>query len=602
MNYVMHGIGRLALVFCVFGASASWAAAQETTEICLKNGVTIHASRVQPRDGGFLITPKGLSGVPIDMSADQVKEIGSACAPGAAAQPQPQPVQVPAPQAASQPQAASSAQQQVQAPPAPAPCSEPPTWPRFTVAGSDAVGARLLPALVDAYAKKNGWTAAVSQAEGGASEIELSAPGAARPSLGVSIVARDSAWAVEGMLEHNAVFGMTSRRLTADEAKQINAKLHVDVLTPASGGEHVLALDALAVIVHPDNPIKRLGQDAIAGVFSGRIANWKDVKGWGEEGDEVSGRDAAIKVHTPGGASDSAQFFREFLTPSEGFAGSAEQHATDQSLSEAVARDPGAIGLAAYPHINKNYPLTIRSSCGLTSTLSRYSVKSEEYPLARRLYLYSLGEPKQQEAKAFLRFVLSDEAQKAVSGAGFIDQSPEYQDPVEQRDWAMAVERNPRLGIPDKKPEGGAPRRGNAMTELFTMMQQSMGMLLNRHQRTAIVFRFERNSINLDARARQDAARLARHVKSINLKEHPVTLIGFADWDGNDDRNFKLSLGRAQGILAELKRQGIAITEDAFNAMGMGPVAPVACNDTPEGKVKNRRVEVWVQRVIDKDN
>ena len=542
-----------------------------------------------------------LSAVPIDISADQVKEIGAACASVAA----PQSAQASQPtQAQPLPQVTPQTQQpQIQAPKpieqtTPASRSEPPTWPRFAVWGSDAVGARLLPALVDAYAKKMGWTTSARPAENASQEIELSAPGSSRPALSVIITSKDSASAVEGMLHHEAVFGMTSRRLTADEAKQINAKLHVDVLAPTAGAEHVLALDALAVIVHPDNPIKRLGQDAISKVFSGRVTNWKDVKGWGEEGDEVSGRDTAIKVHVPQAGSDNAQFFHEALMPSGAgaYSASAEQHATDDSLSRSVADDVNAIGFVAFPQINKNYPLIIRSSCGLTSAVSRYSIKTEEYPLARRLYLYSYSELKQQEAKDFIQFVLSDEAQKAILEAGYIDQSVEYQDAVEQRDWALALERNPRLGIPDTKSDFARPSGQAGPGTNFVTMQKAFSMGASYQQRMAVVFRFERNSAKLDTRAIQDIARLARHLKPINLDQRPVILMGFADWDGNGNQNMQLSTIRAQGVLAELKRLRSSANVDKVVAAGWGPIAPVACNDTPEGKAKNRRVEVWVKR------
>ncbi len=74
---------------------------------------------------------------------------------------------------------------------------------------------------------------------------------------GIRAVVRSAgAWigatATPALLDDKAVIGMASRRLNADEQKQINDRFKTDILAP--GNEHVLALDGLAVIVNPANP------------------------------------------------------------------------------------------------------------------------------------------------------------------------------------------------------------------------------------------------------------------------------------------------------------------------------------------------------------
>ncbi|MBK9149204.1 MAG: OmpA family protein [Flavobacteriales bacterium] len=77
------------------------------------------------------------------------------------------------------------------------------------------------------------------------------------------------------------------------------------------------------------------------------------------------------------------------------------------------------------------------------------------------------------------------------------------------------------------------------------------------------------------------------------LKAHPelrVSVEGHTDGDGADDANMKLSQGRAAAVKAELVKAGVAA--DRLEARGWGETKPVAGNDTPEDKARNRRVEV----------
>ena len=90
---------------------------------------------------------------------------------------------------------------------------------------------------------------------------------------------------------------MMSRQMKAEEAAAIQTTRNVNPLELGGGGEHVLALDGLAVIVNPSNPIKKLSLDTVARIFSCEITNWRDVQGKGENNEDVHGPDAGITVH-----------------------------------------------------------------------------------------------------------------------------------------------------------------------------------------------------------------------------------------------------------------------------------------------------------------
>ena len=181
---------------------------------------------------------------------------------------------------------------------------------------------------------------------------------------------------------------MSSRAANKDEIDKVTAQYNINLRAP--GNEHVLALDGLAVIVNPDNPVKQLTLDQIARIFSGEFTNWKDVS--------LNGLDRPIKVHARDNKSGTYDTFVALVLappdqPKRQLTPQATRYESSESLSDAVAKDPGAIGFIGLPYINKNHPLNIASTCGLLSGPSKFTVKTEEYPLARRLYLYTIGTP-----------------------------------------------------------------------------------------------------------------------------------------------------------------------------------------------------------------
>jgi phosphate transport system substrate-binding protein len=246
-------------------------------------------------------------------------------------------------------------------------------------------------------------------------------------------------------------------------------------------------------------------------------------------------------------------------------------------LSDAVAADRGAIGFIGLPYINKNRALVVQSDCGLFSSPTRYTVKNEEYPLARRLYLYTLGAPTQPIARELLGFALSEQAQFTIAEAGYIDQAIEIEDASEQAHSIDDLVAKPDAAL-------GKPVPADAVDNFSRLLRQL--------HRTSAVFRFERNGTDLDIRALQDVVRLAAFLHAGERTGKRFVIAGFADANGSWQANLALSAARAQSIAAELRRQGVSVAET--DVIPFSYFAPVACNDSDAGRAKNRRVEIWV--------
>jgi phosphate transport system substrate-binding protein len=431
--------------------------------------------------------------------------------------------------------------------------------------GSNTIGERLMPMLIEAYSKQKlggAPNAKIPRAE----EQEFTLPSGAGNSVSIDLQVHGSGTAAKSLAEGKAVIGMASRPLNAEEIKLIEDKNYIDAR--ATGHEHMLALDGLAVIVNPGNPVRELTLEQIASIFSGQISHWKDV----------GGLDQPIVVLRRDDKSGTFDTFKNIvLAPSKReISRDALRFESSEALSEQVLLDQSAIGFVALPYVNKNAPLAISSSCGISHWPSKFSVKMEEYPLSRRLFLYSVGDLEDPIARDFLQFTLSDDAQPIIQEADFVEQGLSFQDAADQSKWLESH-------TADSLAKSAPP----AIVEEFPRLASAT-------RRSSVALRFREGSADLDNKALQDVARLARYLQSNVGAERRVYFVGFADSNGTWSRNRELAFQRAAHVAKEVEKLGVRLPKDALRSYSV--LAPAACIDTPAGAAKNRRVEIWVEK------
>ncbi len=139
-----------------------------------------------------------------------------------------------------------------------------------------------------------------------------------------------------------------------------------------------------------------------------------------------------------------------------------------------------------------------------------------------------MGVPSDPTARDILDFALSDEAQPTVQDAEFVDQAVDFQDDDAQRRWAETETGNPSRNLPAGKAVPGA-----AVNDFSRAM--------TRTHRTTLVFRFEKGSAQLDNRALQDVARLARYLSNPAQAGKRYFVVGFADSSGSWGANSHLA-------------------------------------------------------------
>jgi phosphate transport system substrate-binding protein len=514
--------------------------AQQQTTFCIEGGLEIKVDSFESRGDKFILHVPGAA-APLEYASTAVKGINVPCQ-GATKEP-----------SVSQTKTTGVGQ--------------------FGIHGSNTIGERLMPMLVEAFGTKKLGVRPASKLTR-PEEQEITLKSSAGTLAVVSLFAHGSGTATPALLDGKAIIGMASRQLNTDEQAKIEEKFKTDILAP--GNEHVLALDGLAVIVNRDNRLKELSLDQIARIFSGEIANWRDV----------GGEDAEIHLYRRDNKSGTFDTFKSLvLTPAGGtkrdMSPQAKAFESSEALTNEVEHDPDGIGFIGLPYIGRNTALAISSSCGIASIPSKFSIKAEAYPLARRLYLYTIGVPADPTARDLLDFALSDDAQDTVREAEFVDQAVDFQDDAAQRDWVRDVSDDPGRTLAADKPVPRAAVNG-------------FSRALERVSRSTIAFRFEKGESRLDNRALQDVARLARYLAAPAQKGKHYIIAGFADSEGGWASNIRLSGQRAEAVVAELRKAGVRVPRDAIYPFSY--LAPVACNDTEAGSKKNRRVEVWIER------
>ena len=178
-----------------------------------------------------------------------------------------------------------------------------------------------------------------------------------------------------------------------------------------------VALDGLAVVVHPNNPVSKLTTDQLAAIFTGKIVNWQEVGGKSEKIVLLS-REVNSGTHV---------YFKEHVlrkndpNSKEEFAPNALMLSSSQAIADEVAGNPAAIGYYGMGYISpKQKPVAIagdEKSEYIAPTIE--NVISGKYPISRPLFLYTNGAP-QGLIKKFIDFVLSKEGQDIVLATDFV--------------------------------------------------------------------------------------------------------------------------------------------------------------------------------------
>lgn len=442
-----------------------------------------------------------------------------------------------------------------------------------TIVGSEAIGQGMMPLLMTGYASSLDSDAEITNPATGETLATVIDDGGFGDQIGAYLIqSTNDNNAFEALLAREATIGMSSRRITVDEARALRADGAGSMVSPEQ--ERIVAVDSMLVVTHESNPVSTLTQDQLAAVFSGQITNWS----------QLGGEDRPINVIAREPGTASYEFFMDFLY-GEGRPAFLPQGLArdDQALSNVIYHDRNAIGYLGYAFQRGAKAMTLINECGIATTPDAFSAKTEEYTLNRRMYLYSRADTIDAMGQQFLDFAISQEADGVIGKSGFIDLS------IARRGQSEGDARHSTLAAEVARYDAGF--EGEVAREMLDEMVN--------HDRLSTTFRFRTGSSRIDERGRLDMARLVEY-----LEDEPagttVTFVGFTDDVGAFEANRNLGLQRAEQVADEVQAlAGGALDSINFETAAYGEVAPSACNVSERGRSINRRVEVWISNSVE---
>ena len=437
----------------------------------------------------------------------------------------------------------------------------------FGVHGSNTIGAELMPALVEGYADTLDATLVTEIGTGELSSTLKIMHDDGREMAAIDLQSYGSSTGFRGLGDRTAEIAMSSRRLRDGDLAAL-ATADIPELRDTEN-EHVLALDGLVVITHPRNPIQSVSLEDLALIFSGAITNWS----------QLGGPNLAVTLYARDADSGTYQTFESLvLDPYDvSIAPTTQRFASNTQLSDAVVADPGGIGVTAIAYQRATKALPIRQECGILSYPTTFEMKTEEYPLSRRLYLYTPTTTMAAHAKQLVDFAMSPEAQPIIAEAGFVNQAVESLSINHQGSRLVRA-----LTESDEAPIG-------AVRDMFRDLGSA--------ERLSLALRFTPGSSQLEPKSASDAQRLARDIAAGEYEGKEILLVGFTDSVGQFELNRGLSLRRAS-VAEEVIRNAVpagALSNARITVLGYGELSPVGCNTTLQGRSANRRVEVWIR-------
>jgi len=437
----------------------------------------------------------------------------------------------------------------------------------FTIAGSNTIGAVLLPTLIEAFALNRGGDLQIELGGNGASQFYVIDPdGSVYATITVTSGSSDDAFLA--LANDEAVIGLSSRVASADDVASFSAAGN-GILTSAEQ-ETIVALDGIIVVVNRDNPISALSLSQLTQIFAGEISDWS----------QLGGLSAPITLYRRDENSGTTSVFDEIAMAPNGrnFSTTSNILQTNSAVSDAVGRDINGIGISSIADERNARALAIRSVCGQIYKPSDFTIKTEEYPLSRRMYLYTKNSELPERAQELIDFISSETAQMIAENSGFVGQNVgRVSLDAQGRRIANAI-------------------IGEADSASLVDLQNLLSTVLDA-ERLSLTFRFISGTSTLDNRALGDIERLAILIRKGEFANREILVLGFTDSVGADIENTRLSQSRAEQV-----RDAIIAAAGADNLnniqitpIGYGHVAPLGCNETAGGRETNRRVELWIK-------
>jgi phosphate transport system substrate-binding protein len=223
--------------------------------------------------------------------------------------------------------------------------------------------------------------------------------------------------------EDPRVIAGSSRPLTDSELQALKSSKCKEPMA------FIVALDPLALYVHPENPIASVTPDQLESIFRASGSGRPHAATWGDLGLSGPWKDRAIRIHSRSDISGTTGFIRNWVVQGAALARSAQVHESNEKVCSGIADDAYGIGLSSFGEANpkvRAVPLEIQ---GVVVPANESSFLAGRYPFVRPLVLVvdkSVMATDGGLRESILRYVLSRDGQLEAVRAGFFPVDPSY--------------------------------------------------------------------------------------------------------------------------------------------------------------------------------
>jgi phosphate binding protein len=353
---------------------------------------------------------------------------------------------------------------------------------------------------------------------------------AARPGVEIRIEALGSSTGFAGLFDGSADLAAASRPIRDTELEQAR-RLGISLR------EYVIGYDGIAVIVHPDNPVRVLTAPQLALVFSGAISSWA----------EVGGDDLPILRLSRPSYSGTHGFFKEHVVQGP-FAPDTVWIEENEEIIDRVSGSPGAASYIGFSWVDARVRAVSVAAMSSSEAVapSERSMHEGSYPICRPLLLYTVGEPAGL-TRELIDLIYSDEGRRLMADHGFVpaDLAPSF---------------------------ASADDGSQSSSELAAKLLR---------------IRFASSSHRITP---ADREALEPFIVAAIAGEGRLVITGHADSLGDPETNRRVALARARAVASYVVEAGVGV--DLVSVEGVGSDRPIASNQTPQGRWLNRRVDV----------
>jgi len=240
------------------------------------------------------------------------------------------------------------------------------------------------------------------------------------PNVNIQIEGKGSSTAPPALIEGTSQLGPMSRAMKKQEIEAFEGKYG---FKPTTIG---VSLDALAVFVSKDNPLKSLSMTQVDSIFSKTLKRGgADATTWGQLGLTGSWADMPISLYGRNSASGTYGFFKEHTLKKGDFKDTVKEQPGNASVVLGVTEDKAGIGYSGMGYVTSGVKaLPLSNETGGEAFAPNYeNVLNGKYPLGRMLYINVVKEPNKpmdKLTKEFIKYVLSKEGQEVVVKDGFL--------------------------------------------------------------------------------------------------------------------------------------------------------------------------------------